>query len=398
MLSGTVDPNFAEVAAALGRQLASTPKNGAAVCVYHRGKPVVDIWGGYRNLAREPWQPDTIAASFSTSKGVTATLLHVLMEKSGTSYDDPIAKYWPEFGARGKRHLTIRHALCHEAGLYRVRDMVSEPSELLDWNHMLEVIAGAQPAHAPGAEHGYHAMTFGWIIGGLIEKLSDRSFADALSDELTGPLALDGAYVGVPENQLPRRAELAQGEVAVRNNERPEWLRTLGDWWERGLSVVGVDMSEFRAAMSPTEEPIDWNALETVRATIPAANGHFTARSLARMYSMIAQGGVQDDVRLLAPDRTREMGVVQNTGRDRVLFIPMKWRLGYHRCFAIPMRCPNAFGHFGYGGSGAFCDPTRQLGVAMIVNSGSGTPTGDGRMAAIARAALKSADRVMADV
>jgi len=162
---------------------------------------------------------------------------------------------------------------------------------------------------------------------------------------------------------------------------------------EQALGFFGIELSEFRSAMG-LPDAFDWNAEETVQAKIPAANGQFTARSLARMYAMIANGGEVDGVRLLSEERVREMCEVQSRARDRVLIMPMHWRMGYHRAFAMGTSAPFAFGHYGYGGSGAFCDPSRNLAAALTVNSGIGTPTGDSRMPRIARAAIKAVDRL----
>jgi CubicO group peptidase (beta-lactamase class C family) len=175
MLSGQVEPDYADVASSLIRLLPRDAHAGAAVCVYHRGRPVVDIWGGQVDAAGSLWREDTTAPSFSTGKGVLATLIHILVDQGLADYDDPIARYWAGFGSRGKDRITIRQALCHEAGLYRITDLIASPREMLDWEHMLARLADAEPAHEPGTGHGYHALTYGWLIGGLIEAISGRS-------------------------------------------------------------------------------------------------------------------------------------------------------------------------------------------------------------------------------
>jgi CubicO group peptidase (beta-lactamase class C family) len=165
-------------------------------------------------------------------------------------------------------------------------------------------------------------------------------------------------------------------------------------WAERALGSLGVELAEFNAALNPFSEPFDWNARETVQAVIPAANGQFTARSLARMYALLAGEGELDGVRLVSSERVREIGAVTSRARDRVLFIPMHWRMGYHRVFTLGARVPAAFGHYGYGGSGAFCDPSRNLAVALIQNGGSGTPMGNSSMPRIAQATIRAVDRL----
>jgi len=393
MLDGTVHPDYAEVAAALIRQIPRNRQAGSAVCVYHGGRCVVDVWGGIRDGAGNPWQADTTAPCFSSTKGVISTLVHILVDQGRADYEDPIARHWPAFAQRGKDRITIRQALCHEAGLYRIRNLIDRPAEMLDWEHMLTRIAAADPAHAPGERHGYHALTYGWLIGGLIEGIAGKPLQRVLQEELVDPLRLDGMFIGMPHNQLYRRAELTRG-VSLPARSRADWHETLRQWLRLASGRLGIDPDEFDAALNPFTEPFDWNAPETVQAIIPAANGQFTARSLARMYAMLAGHGEFDGVRLLSEQRVREIAMVRSRTRDRVLFIPMHWRMGYHRVFTIGRGAPLAFGHYGYGGSGGFCDPSRDLAVALTLNSGAGTPMGNPNMPLIARAALRSVDRL----
>ncbi|MBM4203559.1 MAG: beta-lactamase family protein [Gammaproteobacteria bacterium] len=391
MLQGHVHPDFAAVAATFGTFLRDRPGGGAA-CVWHRGEKMVDIWGGAADREGRPWLEDTTAPSFSTTKGVVSTLLHVLADEGRVHYDDPVGRHWPEFGQAGKEHITVRHLLTHEAGLYRIGEMVSSPQDMLDWSIMTAAVAAAKPVHTPGEQHGYHALTYGWLIGGLIEKITGEPLATTLQQRLAEPLALDGLFIGMPDEEVSRRAHLVNGMLR-RPQPKEGWQTGVADAVRRALRYVGVDLAEFRAALFPFDTPFDFNSEEVVRACIPAANGQFTARSLARLYAMIAEGGALEGVRLLSPARVQLMGEVRNRTRDNVLFIPMHWRLGYHRVFAFGARAPQGFGHFGYGGSGAFCDPSRRLAVALTVNGGTGTPTGDSRMPRLAGAAIRCADR-----
>ena len=391
MLDGTVHPDYADVASVLIRQIPRNLPGGSAVCVYHESQKVVDLWGGTRDRDDAPWCADTTAPSFSTTKGVISTLVHILVDKGRARYDDPIAKYWPEFAANGKDGITIRQALCHEAGLYRIDEMITHADEILDWNHMKTLVAAARPAHEPGTLHGYHALTYGWLIGGLIEAVTGKPLQRVLQEELVDPLGLDGMFIGMPHNELYRRAKLIPRDgISTPLAEADGWSDSVREWIERAFAKLGIEFSEFRAAMT-LNEPFDWNADATVQAVIPAANGQFTARSLARMYAMIANGGELDGVRLLSEARVREMSQVHSKKRDRVVFVPMYWRMGYHRAFSLGGSAPSAFGHYGFGGSGAFCDPSRRLAVALTVNS---APFADARMPRIARAAIKAVDRL----
>ncbi len=394
MLKGTIHPDYAEVASSLRRAIPRTGHGGAAVCVYHRGRCVADLWGGTRDGVGSPWCEDTVCLSFSTTKGVASTLLHILVDQGRVAYDDPVSKHWPEFGAQGKNAITVRQLLCHEGGLYRIGDMVEHPAEMLDWEHMKQVVANAAPVHTPGATHGYHGLTYGWLIGGLIEAIGQRSFQRVLQEELIEPLNLEGMFISMPAEAMARRAVLLDVPVEPRSPSTDDWRATLRERIEAALTVVGVELPEFRASMMPFSEPFDWNDDAVAAAVIPAANGHFTARSLAKMYAMIANGGELDGVRLLSRATVTEIGQVQNRGRDKVLFVPMQWRLGYHRAFVLGTRVPAAFGHYGYGSSGAFCDPSRNLAVAMTVNSGAASPSAYTRFPRVAGAALRAVDRL----
>jgi CubicO group peptidase (beta-lactamase class C family) len=357
---------------------------GAALTVVHDGEVVVDVWGGTRDEGDAPWARDTVALSFSTTKGVASTLVHVLASQGRLDYDAPIARYWPAFAHGGKGEITVRHVLSHEAGLWAIRDLVEDASQMRDWHGMLERIERARPIHAPGARNGYHGLTYGWLVGGLVEHVTGRSFADVLHDELAAPLGLDGCFVGLPPHALERRARLVGMRPPRPRTTRPRRhvLRDVRDGLIRGaLSLVGRDFENFRRGLLPRGiGHFDWNALETVQACIPAATGMFTARSLARIYAMLANGGTLDGVRILAKDVAERAAHVQNRRIDDVLLFRLHWRLGYHRVLTTRGPLRHALGHFGFGGSGAWCDPSRRLAVALTLNSGIGTPLGDFRI------------------
>lgn len=394
MLEGHVHPDFADVASVLIRQIPEREQGGAAVCVYHRGEKVVDIWGGSSDREGNAWQEDTVAPSFSTTKGVMSTLLHVLAEKGLVDYEDRVAEHWPEFAENGKEAITVRQLLSHEAGLYEASGLMDGPAEMLDWEHMKSQVAGARPCHEPGTAHAYHALTYGWLLGGLIEAVTGKPLQRVLLEELTEPLGLDGCFIGLPHNELYRRAKLITNDGVFGPPDTSQGVAAdIQRWAIRALQEIGIDFTMSSAALFPFRDRIDWNDEATVRAVIPAANGQFTARSLARMYAMIAGRGKLDDVELLSPERVEALSAIQSKRRDRVLHIPMHWRLGYHRAFAIGASTGNAFGHYGFGGSGALCDPVRQLAVAMTVNSGAGSPAGGARIAWIAGAAMRAAER-----
>ena len=393
-VQGSVHADFERVAAVFRKQLEAS-QGGAALCIYHRGEKVVDCWGGSRDEHGTPWSEDTLALSFSTTKGVTSTLLHMLVDRGLLDYDDPVCEYWPEFEAHGKSEITVRQLMCHEAGLFGVRGMVDHARRILDWDYMVEALGDAVPAHEPGRAHGYHGLTYGWLVGELCQRVSGRRFGEMLETEIAQPLGLDGLYVGVPGEALDRRARQIGSAVLDSEGEGvraiQRWLRGIN----RLMSWVGqpIDFEHFADALMPRGiEELDMDSAAYAQAAIPSANGMFTARSLARMYAALAGDGELDGVRLLRRETLWRATEVQNTGSGLVIPLPMHWRLGYHRVAALGIPVTRAFGHQGLGGSGAWADPERELALAYTVNSGTGTPFGDLRILRIGTAALRCAE------
>jgi len=391
-LHGHVHPEFWPVARALARQLRRSRRGGAAVCVYHRGECVVDIWGGAKDAAGTPWQADTMSVSFSTTKGVTATALHLLVDRGLLDYDDPVATYWPEFAQAGKERITVRHLLCHQAGLYGIRGLVDDVRQLRDWGYMTDALARAAPALPPGTASAYHGFTYGWLVGEVIQRVADRPFAEVIQRELAEPLELDGLYVGAPAAQFPRAARLLMATKGTTSAAFEKRLRRL----QRVLSALRIRFDVNRmidALLPPGVETFEFDAPETLTASIPAANGLFTARSLAKLYAVLAAGGQWRGRRLLSEATLARATEVQTRRMDLVVPFPLHWRLGYHRAVTMRGTPPRGFGHYGFGGSGAWADPDRQLAVALVLNSGIGTPFGDLRTVQIGGVALQCATR-----
>lgn len=398
VIDGTLHPDFVTVAGTF-RLLLQRYGGGAALCVYHHGACVVDLWGGAKDRAGHAWRRDTMAPSFSTTKGVASTLLHMMVDRGLLKYDDPVAKHWPEFAQAGKGTITVRHVLAHQSGLYHIRQMIDHATRMLDWEYMVRAIERTAPLHPPGARSGYHGLTYGFLVGEILQRVTGRGFSQLVQEEIAQPLGLDGMYVGAPDAALPRAAELIWptpgllGRVSI-GPQLGDTLERAAALWRRALLLVGVDidLGSMLDALAPRGiSSFDFGAPDTLRVAIPAANGLFTARSLARMYAALAGGGTLDGVRLLSRETLRRATQVQGrAARRAVLPFDMRWRLGYHAIFTTQGIPKHAFGHFGFGGSGAWADPSRELAVGLIVNSGMGTPFGDLRIARISGAVLRS--------
>lgn len=357
---------------------------GGALAVYHRGRPVVDTWAGYADVhTRTPWAADTMAMSFSTSKGVAATLVHRLVDEGALAYDEPLATWWPAFAANGKAAITLADVLTHRAGLHRVRGVAETPGDLLDHRRMGDRLAGRAPERELGTP-AYHAMTFGYLIARVIECATGDTFPAALARHVARPLGADGLYISTPTDQHHRVAPFFQSLAPF------------------GIDMVRVGhyvkrlprLRPFVDALLPHGFDAFLNTPALWQAVVPAANGVFTARSLARMYAPLACGGTIDGQQFLQPAVLKQATRVRSHGRDVVLGFPMRWRLGYHQAFVASGPQPVAgFGHFGLGGSGGWADPRTGLAVGFVTNrlGVTTTPLADMRLARLGTVALRCA-------
>ena len=386
-----VDPAYAPVARAFER-LVGRKAGGGALTVRVRGEDVVDLWTGTADAAgRRPWTPDTVAISFSTTKGIASTVVHRLVERGLLAYDEPVATWWPEFAAGGKARVTLRDVLTHRAGLSSARAVADQAEDLLDHLGMEERLA-ARTVRAPTERSAYPAITYGWVLAGIARRVTDgRGLAELAGTEVAAPLGIDGLHIGVPEDARERVAEPVGSA-----------LRQLGSFAAVLLPLTGrprlrAGRTALDALMVPGFHRIFEGPEPPIWTTeMPAVNGVFTARALARVYGALANEGADGDARLLVPATVRELGRVQVRTADAVLGIPMRWRLGYHQALGAGGAMP--FGHYGYGGSGGWADPELGLSVGYVTNRiGSiSTPMGDldlPRMSRIVRQCAVAASR-----
>ena len=384
LLDGTVHPDFGGLTPLLSKYLNADGRFGGSLCVYHRGEKVVDVWGGRRDEQGGRWAEDTLAVSFSTTKGITATALHVLADRGLVNIDAPVATYWPEFAAAGKESVTVRQLLTHTAGLHRLSGVVDDASELLNWEHMVSVLAAQAPNPAPGTGPGYHGITFGWLVGNIVRNVSGMSLSEFIDTELAEPLGLDGLYIRTPKTERSRIATLkpdvngSEGAKAQQRIDRLGRIKSLEPMAD-ALLVDGL--------MEILRDDRGYGA------EIPAVNGTFTARSLARLYAALGGGGAIDGVRIMSEESAARLTELQVDQRDFVIKINMKWRLGYHRAFTVGRLAKRSFGHFGFGGSGAWADPETDLAVGFVTNDNTrtSTPFADIRLIRLGGQALKLA-------
>ncbi|ANF81943.1 esterase [Acinetobacter sp. NCu2D-2] len=395
--SGHVDPRFKDLATQFSRfQDARRHLGGAALCIYFQNQKVVDIYTGQKSTT-EKWQHDTLSVCYSTGKGVLATLAHILVSEGQLDYDVPVAKYWPEFAQNGKDKITLAHMLSHQSGLFDIRNLIDNAAEMVDWSHMLDVIAQAKPRFDVGADAAYQPLTFGWQIAGVLEKATGQSLSTLMQKYLVDPLALDGAYFGVPDTALARVARpirkkkntTTAKDFAKQNRARKPSLM------EKAIELSGQSPQDFQDAMIPKGmSKFNMFSDAGLQAVIPAANGVFSASSLAKIYAMLAQRGNFEHKQFISDEVFNRLSQVQYTKRDRVMPLPMHWRLGYHRVLTLG-KASNGFGHIGFNGSGAWCDPERGLSFAYTHNFPTGSLTGDYRLWGLTQETLRCVDNIL---
>jgi len=360
-IEGVYQPRFEPVAEQLLKQI-NYYGGGAAAAVFLEGKPVVDIWAGPARKDGTPWQQDTMSICYSGTKGIAATAIHMLATDGLIDYEAHVADYWPEFGCNGKEQITVRQLLSHQAGLHKVAHLVDKLTDILDWDLIVSRIAKTEPDFHPGTANAYQAVTFGWLVGELIHRVSGLTVPEFVEQRIVEPLKLDGLYIGNADTQMHRIPDFKGLPELQRDGAKPLstdyrvpfWVRPkqMRDLWSRGLTLGH--------AKELYSHPAFW------KACLPAMNGVATARSLAKMYAALSMGGELDGVRLVSEENVRKSAEVQTKRADKVTFYPLHWKLGYHRSDAFLMDVPEAFGHFGLGGAGGWANPELKLSFGLV--------------------------------
>ena len=368
-VQGTVEPGYERVAEVFADNFASHGDVGAAVCVYSEGRPVVDIWAGTADpQTGRPWERDTLQLFYSAGKGIVATVAHMLAERGQLDLDAPVAKYWPEFAAAGKADVPVRWLLTHQAGL-PVLDAPLPVADVLAWDPVVDALAAQAPVWEPGTAFGYHARTYGWLVGEVVRRVTGRTIGQFVADEISGPLGLD-LYIGLPRSAEPRLSRLVYAPLPDLSGLTPDNVPEQF----RELLKATLDPASLLNRSDTTEE-IDYNSPQVHQAELPASNGIGTARGLARMYAALI--GNVDGVRLLREDTVAAAIQQQTTGLDRVTFMPTRFATGYQLPAPPYLPCggPASFGHPGRGGSLAFADPEQGLAFGYVMNySIAGSP------------------------
>lgn len=359
-IEGTCDKKFERVQKVFAQAFDDGKEVGAAVAVTIDGKPVLDIWGGHTDKAKtQPWTRDTIVNVYSTTKGLTAICAHRLVDKGLLDLDAPVASYWPEFAQAGKAKLPVRYLLSHQAGLPGVRKPL-QPDDLFNWDMMCSALAETEPWWTPGTKHGYHAITYGWLVGELIRRITGKSPGTYLRDELAAPLGLD-CHIGLDAKHDGRVADMIAAPPPP-----PEQLNIFAEMLKDPESMMAKTFNNPPMMLSPgLVNTRKWRACE-----LPAANGHTNARSLARVYGAVSRGGEVDGYQVLKPASIARGYTEQARGPDAVLQLSTRFGLGFMLSQPGASLGPNprAFGHPGAGGSLGFADPDAKVGFGYVMN------------------------------
>ncbi|MEJ0028434.1 MAG: serine hydrolase domain-containing protein [Rhizomicrobium sp.] len=368
-IGGTVEKGFEKIREAFAEGQAAD-EGGAQLCVYRHGRKVVDLWTGRDTVKDRPYTDRTVAVTMSVSKGAVATMAHMLSERGLLDPDAPVTRYWPEFGQNGKEAATVADLLTHRVGLTSFEPASGVgPRELPDWEKCTAALAAMAPLWPPGTAYMYHAVTYGYLVGEVIRRVSGKTPGRFLAEEIAAPLGLD-LWIGLPERE--------ENRVAPYFSRRPGL--TL-EQWTMLLQGFGIDAQSRLAqamlhAVIGTGEAIALiNSREGHAAEIPAANMIGNAASLARMYA--ATIGEVDGVRLLQPQTVARAMAPQTEGLTAPGDFaklpnpsPLRYGLGYQLTrSAAPMLGEGSFGHDGAGGRIGFAHPESGIAVGYVCNN-----------------------------
>jgi CubicO group peptidase (beta-lactamase class C family) len=362
-IEGVCDEKFARVREAFAANFTTHGEVGAAVTIYVDGRKVVDLWGGHADSARtRKWTPDTLVNFFSIGKAITATCVLLLVQRGVFDLDAPVTRWWPAFGAAGKHAITLRQLMAHRAGMAAVRDQLPGAA-VFNWAQVTEALAAQAPWWTPGARHGYHVNTFGYLLGEPVRRATGMTLGTLLRQEIAGPHEAD-VYIGLPESEHGRVAEITPVSPAP---GRPPAAAPASPTDDEERMRVRMRQLAYNNPPGISGGPVNTPAWRL--AEIPSTNGHGTARGVARFYLSLLNGAI------LAPAIIAEATREHAYGEDYVLGRPSRFGLGYQLTHKERPLGPNAraFGHFGAGGSLGFCDPDAKVAFGYVMNTMAGS-------------------------
>jgi CubicO group peptidase (beta-lactamase class C family) len=352
-IHGTCSDNFAAVRKAFAGNFTERGEIGASVAVVAGGELVVNLWGGWADPGRtRPWQRDTLTNVWSTTKAMTSLCAHILMDRGELDADAPVARYWPDFAAAGKDQITVRQIMCHQSGLTGLA-LPATVQDYYDWDKVTGLLAGQEPLFPPGSTSGYQAITFGFLVGEVIRRITGKSCGAFFRSEIARPLGAD-FHIGLARSDLGRCSDL-QG---VRPSEDEQAALA--------QAYANAAPAALAALLNPPLTGDEANASQWRRAEIPAANGHGTALGLVTVFGTLVDGSE----RLISAKTLQAARASNGRHTDVVLGMPLEFGLGFGLSGAEGHYGPNppAFGHDGFGGSAVAADPEAGVALAYVMN------------------------------
>ncbi|NLG76438.1 MAG: beta-lactamase family protein [Xanthomonadaceae bacterium] len=360
-IAGEACDRFGELAAVFADNFAHRGEVGAAVCVYHRGRRVVDLWGGYRDVTRSrPWERDTLVCMMSVTKGIVALALWMLIDRGKVELDARVVRYWPEFGQAGKESITVKQVLSSTAGLLYAD--AAAKGAAFDWPAMIAALEVQPPEWEPGTQGAYHSMTIGYLLGEIIRRVDGRDVSRFVQEEIAAPLNID-FHLGLSETESTRVADVIP-------NIQSETLSAVA-------SGSGPLARAWRVLPRPLHEML--NSHEWRFGVMPSGGGHTNARSIARIFAALAQGGAIDGAHLLSRRSIEAARTLQWANPCLLTGRSYRYGLGFFLNNDVNPLGPNpaAFGHTGLGGAVGFADPEAEIAFAYSPNrleAGLGMP------------------------
>ena len=331
---------------------------GAACSVVKNGQTVVDIWGGWLDTEfKALWQKDTLINVYSTTKGMGALVMAILVDEGKIDYEAKVMAYWPEFGQAGKENITVAQLLSHQAGLCGLRRKTTV-EDLYDWDKMVTLLAAQEPLWEPGKGCGYHAIVWGYFLGELVLRITGKTLGTYFKEKVAEPLKAD-FFIGLPDSEMHRVGNMIgsnRARVPMSQAESPADMPELYP-----LALLNPNIRPFKDVSSTA-----WR-----KAEIAAANGQANARGIARIYGMLANGGEIDGIRILSKAAIAAATIeeVDASQPNMVMGRPIRFARGFSLNFEeMYGRNPNAFGHAGAGGSLGFADPEANIGFGYVMN------------------------------
>jgi CubicO group peptidase (beta-lactamase class C family) len=360
------DSRYERLAEAFEGNFTSRGDVGAALAVVKEGQLVVNLWSGFRDANQQlPWLENTLTNIWSTTKGVVAACAAILVDRGQLDYEKPVSYYWPAFAANGKADITVRMLLSHQAGLCGFADPV-DIAQLYNGAGAAERLAAMAPLWQPGDGCGYHAVTVGYLLNALFLHTDGRSIKQFFAHELRDTHGLD-IHIGLPADRTEGAATILAQQLQSSD--------------QKGATLSRIQQA---ALANPPLSPELPNTEAWRAAEIPAANGYATACSLAELYGALANNGELRGKTLVHPSVITDASAIAVGGLDQVLGMEVNWAAGFMRnSQALYGPSERAFGHSGWGGSFAFADPQRRIGMAYVMNNMGSELAGDPRNAAL---------------